>query len=139
MTGSGPVTHPAMRNQSSDVSSVVPLVQPTCQATSRDVTSATDSPDVHFTRPIDKPFSSNMSPALLTSVAAHFQDPNSDVEHYIEPTFSTQSMEEEGEVFNKESTKPEQDLERNVSEEQTCRETIRGMRSFMGLQKLSPL
>ena len=45
---SGLVTQPTMMNQLSDVTGVMPLVKPSGQATSQDVTSATASPDVQF-------------------------------------------------------------------------------------------
>ena len=87
-------------NQPSDVPSVMPLVQPTSQATSQDVTGATASPEVQFTRSVGQPFSNKMSmpPVSLTGAAAHSQDPDSDVEHYSEPTSPTHPTEEEGEV-----------------------------------------
>ena len=41
-------------------------------------------------------------------------------------------MEEEGEVSNQDIAMPEQELDLQLSHEQNCQETIRGVRSFMG-------
>ena len=45
-------------------------------------------------------------------------------------------MEEEGEVSDRESTKAEQYLDQEFSEEQTSRETIRGVRTFLGWKQV---
>ena len=41
-------------------------------------------------------------------------------------------MEEEGEVSDQDTAMPEQELDQQLSDEQNYRETIRGVRSFMG-------
>ena len=128
---SGPLTQPAM-NQPSDVPSVMPLVQPTSQDTSHDVNSATDSPDVQFTRTVGQPISSKMSlpPVSLTDAAAHLQNLDSYVECYSEPTsllspwrkrmrYLTGSLPNLSKIWTRKSVK------------NTYRETIRGVRSFM--------
>ena len=101
-----PVTQPTVMNQFSNVPGVMALVQTTGQATNQHVTGATD---VQFTGLVTQPVNSKMSlpPVSLTSAAAHCQDPDSDVEHYSEPTSPTQPMEYEREVSDRESTKPE--------------------------------
>ena len=78
-----------------------------------------------------------LPPVSLIGAAAHSQELDSDVEHYSEPTTPTQPMEEEGEVSDWESTRPEQDLDQEVSEGQTYWETIRGVRSFIGWKSSS--
>ena len=75
----------------------------------------------------------------LTGVAAHSQDPDCDVKRHSEPTSSTQPMEEEGELSDQESTKPKQDLDQEVSEELTYRETVIGVRSFIGWKQVPEL
>ena len=80
----------------------------------------------------------SLSPVSHTSAAAQSWDPDSDVECYREPTSTTQYMEEEGDVSDWECTKPEQDQDQEASEEQTRRETIGGVRSFIGWKQVCP-
>ena len=74
-----------MMYQPSDVPGVMSLVQPTGQAISQDVTSATESPDMQSTTPVGQPVNSKMSllPVSLTGAAAHSQNPDSVVEYYV--------------------------------------------------------
>ena len=56
---SGPVTHPAIVNQPSDVPGVISVVQSTSQATTfQDFTGAIDRPDPQFTGPVSQTITS---------------------------------------------------------------------------------
>ena len=47
-----------------------------------------------------------------------------------------QLMEEKGKVSDQDTAMPEQELDQQLSDEQNYRETIKGVRSFMGWHQL---
>ena len=97
------------------------MVQPTDQASSfQYVTSATVRPDVQFPGPVGQSVNSKMTlPPVYLTGNARSQDQDSDGEQYSALTSPTQPTEEEGEVSDWESARPKQDLNQEVSEEQT--------------------
>ena len=91
-----------------------------------------DMPDIQFTRLVGQTVvSKKILPSFSLAGTAHSQDPDSD----LEPQTST-AHPMEGEVFDQEAILPEQELDEQVSEEQTYWSTIRGVRSFMGWKQV---
>ena len=74
--------------------------------------------------------------SLSLTGAAHSQDQDFYVDQYSEATSATQPMEEEGKITDRKSTKPERNLDQDVREEQTFRETVREIKSFMGWKQV---
>ena len=126
---SGPVNQPASVTQPVDVPGVMPLAQPTHQTTtSQDDTRATDMSDVQSTRLVGHTHQQGLAFIFIDWYCSLTELSNS----IATPTSPAHPMEEEGEVSDQDIVVPEREMDQLVSEEQTHRETIRAVSSFVG-------
>ena len=110
-----------------------PVFPPTTQTTaSQDATGATVMLHSQFTSPVEQTVSSKKVCCTVSLTGAfHSEAQDFDMNQDSEPASPTWATDEEGEVSGWESAKPEE-CNQEVSEEQTYREIIKGVKSFIG-------
>ena len=119
------------RSQTITLDGKMPLTQSIGQVTKLQTTSwSSDMPDLQTTGLVDQNFSSQaltckkvLPTSSLAGSVAVSQDPDSDLEQYSYPSFLPNPMEEEGKVSDQDTATPEQELDRQLSDEQNYQET----------------